>query len=70
MRQLARRKSSQFFKVQEIHLYYNGWACFMSMLDVDPSSLAKLAKRIGDLRHRLAIMITESGGRRSQNSEE
>ena len=54
---LIRWKRFQFFKVQEIHLYYTGGMYYVNVrLAIDPS-LAKLAKRIGNLRHQLAIMI-------------
>ena len=54
----ARWKRSQFFKVHagDTKNYYTGGMFYVTVrLAIDPS-LAKLAKRICDLRHRLAII--------------
>ena len=43
-------------RMQEMHLYYTGGMFYVNVrLVIDPS-LAKLAKRICDLRHQLAMI--------------
>ena len=42
--------------MQEMHLYYTGGMFYVNVRLAIDLSLAKLAKRIYDLRHRLAII--------------
>ena len=45
--QLARRKGSQFFKVQEIHLYYTGGMFSINVrLAIDPSKISEADRRL------------------------
>ena len=59
MCELVRKGPSVSRYTQEMHLYYTGGMSYVNVRPAIDRSLAKLAKRICDLRHRLAIIYCD-----------